>query len=31
MQLFNLNKTKLKKDFTMVFNTEKGFENPSQN
>lgn len=31
MELFNLNKRKLKKDIIMAFNTEKGFKNPSQN
>ena len=27
MELFNVNKRKSKKDFIMVLNTEKGFEN----
>lgn len=31
MELFNVNKRKSKKDFIMVVNTEKGFENTSQN
>lgn len=31
MDLFDLNKRKLKKNLIKVFNTEKEFENPSQN
>lgn len=31
MDLFNLNKRKLKKNLIKVFNTEKESENPSQN